>query len=152
MTNQYFSREGLEKLKIELEERTSVTRPELARRIQDAKELGDLSENAEFDAAKKEQELNEGRIEDIRNILDSAVVISGNTKSGIVSVGSCIQVNSRNGSQHFTIVGSSESNPADGFISNESPLGKSFLGHKKGDTIIVTTPRGDTEYKITEIT
>ncbi|OGN08381.1 MAG: hypothetical protein A2750_02815 [Candidatus Yanofskybacteria bacterium RIFCSPHIGHO2_01_FULL_45_42] len=152
MSNQYFSREGLEKLKMELEERTSIIRPELARRIQDAKELGDLSENAEFDAAKKEQEFNEGRIEDIRNILDSAIVISGNTKSGIVSVGSCIQVDSKNGNQHFTIVGSSESNPADGFISNESPLGKSFLGHKKGDLIVVTTPRGDTEYKIIEIT
>jgi len=148
----YLTKERLVELERELQELKTNGRKEIAAKIAEARSHGDLSENAEFDAAKKEQEFNEGRIEDIRNILDSAIVISGNTKSGIVSVGSCIQVDSKNGNQHFTIVGSSESNPADGFISNESPLGKSFLGHKKGDLIVVTTPRGDTEYKIIEIT
>lgn len=151
MDNQYFSKEGLEKLKNELEERTTVLRPEIARRIKEAKEEGDISENAAFDAARETQAANEGRIEEIKAILENAVIISGNGGGNIVSVGSGIKVDSKKGPQSFVIVGAAESDPLKGFISNESPLGKAFLGRKKGDKVEVQTPKGVTEYKILEI-
>jgi transcription elongation factor GreA len=152
MSSQYFSKEGLEKLKNELLERTSVFRPEISKRIKEAKEQGDLSENAEFDAAKEAQSINEGRIEEIRQIMENVVVISDGSKSGgVIVVGSSIKVDAGKGPQQFVIVGVTESNPTAGFISNESPLGKAFLGHKKGETIEVRTPRGVEQYKILEV-
>lgn len=152
MGNQYFSREGLEKLKKELEERISILRPEIANRIKEAKELGDLSESAEYESAKEAQATNEGRIEEIKDILENAIIITGNNHSGIISVGSSIKVESKNGVQSFVIVGAAESNPAQGYISNESPLGKAFLGHKKWDNVEVKTPKGLlVEYKIIEV-
>ncbi|HZZ99459.1 MAG TPA: transcription elongation factor GreA [Candidatus Paceibacterota bacterium] len=152
MDNQYFSKEGLEKLKQELQHRMEVLRPEIAQRIKEAKEQGDLSENAEFDAAKEAQSMNEGRIEDIRKIIENAVVVTDGAKSGgVVGVGSNIEAESSGKKHHFVIVGVSESNPAEGFISNESPIGKALLGHKKGDVVEVRTPRGVMEYKIVSI-
>ncbi len=150
MQNQYFSPEGLEKLKKELEERSTISRPEIATRIREAKELGDLSENAEYAEAKEAQSLNEGRIEEIKSILENAVLI-GDHKGGLVSVGSSIKVESKAGNRQFVIVGAAESNPLEGFISNESPLGSAFLGHKKGDTVTVKTPKGVAEYKIVDV-
>ena len=149
--DQYFSPEGLEKLKEELNNRIEVLRPEIAVRIKEAKELGDLSENAEYDAAKDAQASNEGRIEEIKNILENAVIIESTNGSGIVRVGSSVKVESKNGTQTFVIVGAAESDPVKGFISNESPLGAAFLGHKKGDKIEGKTPKGVTEYKILEV-
>jgi len=152
MQNQYFSREGLEKLKQELEHRTTVLRPEIATRIKEAKEQGDISENAEYDAAKEAQSMNEGRIEEIKNVLDNAVIITGGANtSGVVTVGSSIKVESKNGTQNFVIVGAAESDPKNGFISNESPLGKAFLGRKRGDEVEVKAPKGIVHYKILEI-
>ena len=152
MANQYFSKEGKEKLENELLERTNVLRPEISVRIKEAKEQGDLSENAEFDAAKEAQSINEGRIEEIRQTLENAVVIADGAKSGgIVVVGSTIKVDAGKGTKEFNIVGVTESNPTGGFISNESPLGKAFLGHKKGDTVEVRTPRAVEKYKILEV-
>ena len=149
--DQYFSPEGLEKLKSELEERINVLRPEIATRIKEAKELGDLSENAEYDAAKDAQASNEGRIEEIKNILENAVIITSTNGSGVINVGSSVKAESKNGVQTFVIVGAAESDPVKGFISNESPLGAAFLGHKKGDKVEVKTPKGVTEYKILEV-
>ncbi len=152
MSDQYFSKEGLEKLKNELHERTEVLRTEISQRIKEAKEQGDLSENAEFDAAKEAQSINEGRIEEIHKALENAVVITdGNKSGGVVVVGTTVKVESDGKTQDFTIVGVTESNPSGGFISNESPLGKAFLGHKKGDLIEVRTPRGTSQYKILEV-
>jgi len=152
MPNQYFSKEGLEKLKNELLERTNVLRPEIAIRIKEAKEQGDLSENAEFDSAKEAQSINEGRIEEIRQTLENVIVISGgNNSGGVIVVGSTIKADAGRGPQEFSIVGVTESNPTAGFISNESPIGKAFLGHKKGDTVEVRTPRGIDNYKILEV-
>ncbi|MDP2648112.1 MAG: transcription elongation factor GreA [Candidatus Yanofskybacteria bacterium] len=152
-TNQYFSREGLEKIKQELEHRTNTMRTEIAVRIKEAKEQGDLSENAEYTEAKEAQSLNEGRIEELKSILDRAILIedTNSNSSGIISVGSSITVESKDGSRSFVIVGAAESNPTEGFISNESPLGNAFLGHKKGDTIEVRTPKGLTKYTILNI-
>ena len=152
MDNQYFSKEGLERLKSELEERTTVLRSEIAKRIKEAKEEGDISENAAFDAAREAQASNEGRIEEIKAALENAVVISGSSGGGMVSVGSGVKVESKDrGSQSFVIVGAAESDPVKGFISNESPLGKAFIGRKKGEKIEVKTPKGVVEYKILEI-
>ena len=149
--DQYFSPEGLEKLKDELKHRVEVLRPEIAQRIKEAKELGDLSENAEYDSAKDAQATNEGRIEEIKNVLESAVIISNTDGSGVVRVGSSVKVESKNGIQMFVIVGAAESDPAQGFISNESPLGSAFLGRKKEDKVDVKTPKGVMGYKILEV-
>ena len=151
MNDQYFSKEGLEKLKTELEERTTVFRLEIAKRIKEAKEEGDISENAAFDAAKEAQATNEGRIEEIKVILENAVIFSGSRAGGLVGVGSSVKVDSVKGAQNFIIVGAAESDPIKGFISNESPLGKAFLDHKKGDKVEVRTPKGVVEYKILEV-
>lgn len=149
--DQYFSQEGLNKLKEELKHRVEVLRPDIASRIKEAKELGDLSENAEYDAVKNTQAANEGRIEEIKNVLESAVIISTTDGSGVVKVGSSVKVESKNGTQNFVIVGAAESDPAKGFISNESPLGAAFLGRKKEDKLEVRTPKGVAEYKILEV-
>lgn len=151
MDQQYFSKEGLEKLKKELEMRTGEMRQDIAKRIKEAKEQGDLSENAEFAAAKDEQSTNEGRIDELEQLLDNAVIISGGSHGGVVQVGSHIKVRSGKDSHEYKIVGAAESNPLQGYISNESPLGNAFLGRKKGEKVKVTTPKGDMEYKILEV-
>jgi len=152
MQSQYFSPEGLEKLKRELEERKGPIRAEITRKILEAKELGDLAENAEYIEAKELQGFNEGRIVELEEVIKSAVVIGPNQKHELVSVGSTVKVESaERGEQKFTIVGAAESDPLQGFISNESPLGTAFLGHKKDDKVEVKTPSGVIKYKILEI-
>jgi len=151
MNNQYFSAEGLKKLKEELEQRLNALRPEIAARIREAKELGDLSENAEYAEAKEAQALNEGRIEEIKNVLENAILIDAKSGRSTVGVGSSITVEAKGAAKEFVIVGAAESNPLEGFISNESPLGAAFLGHKKGDKVQVQTPKGPVEYKIVDV-
>jgi len=150
MQNQYFSQEGLEKLKSELKHRLNMLRPEIAKRIKEAKELGDISESAEFAEAKEAQALNEGRIEEIKTVLENAVLI-GDSSGGVIAVGSSVTVGSKDGERTFVIVGAAVSNPVSGYISNESPLGSAFLGHQKGDAVKVKTPKGVAEYKILEV-
>ena len=147
---QYFSPAGLEKLKKELEERKYTLRKEIAAKIVEAKDLGDLAENAEFTEAKEMQAFNEGRIEELENTLKHAQLIS-KSSGGTVSVGSTVKAKSPIGEHTFTIVGASESNPVKGFISNESPLGQAFLGQTKGTEIEVSTPKGVVHYKILEV-
>ena len=148
----YLSPEGLKKLKKELEKRKSL-RTEISQKIQEAKTLGDLAENAEYHEALSIQSFNEGRIMELEEILRQAQLISEQTghRHGAVEIGAQVKVESKFGAQQFTIVGSSEAEPAKGFISDESPLGKAFLGHKKGGEIEVETPRGRVKYKILEI-
>ncbi len=148
MTTQYFSQEGLEKLKKELEERKGEIRTEITRKILEAKELGDLSENAEYTEAKEMQSFNEGRLVELEDIIKNAVLIGPNHKHEVVAVGATVKVKSSQGEQKFTIVGASESNPSEGFISNESPLGTAFLGRKKNEEVEVNTPGGTVKYKI----
>ena len=147
---QYFSPAGLEKLKKELEERKNKNRPEIALKISQAKELGDLSENAEYIEAKELQAFNDGRIEELEDLIKNAVLIT-HAQGDVVAVGSTIAVSSPHGEHKFTIVGASEANPAQGFISNESPLGSAFLGHKKGDQVEVRIPSGTAKYKILDV-
>jgi len=146
---QYFSPAGLEKLKHELEERKLKTRSEISLKIAQAKELGDLSENAEYIEAKELQAFNEGRIEELDDLIKNAVIIQHDQQGGgLVAVGSTVSVASANGEHKFTIVGASEADPSQGFISNESPLGSAFLGRQKGDEVEVRIPSGIVKYKI----
>lgn len=147
---QYISSEGLEQLKTELEE-LKKKRHEIAKRLEEAKALGDLSENAEYQEAREDQAFNEGKIAELEQTLREAVVISKNQKKDIVRVGSTVKVKSDNGARTFNIVGSEEANPIEGKISNESPLGKSFLGCKAGETVEAETPRGKMKYTIKSI-
>lgn len=148
----YLSHEGLKKLKEELEKRKSL-RLEISQKIQEAKSLGDISENAEYQEALSIQSFNEGRIMEMEEILRQAEVVDETPghKHEAIEVGTQIKMESKFGFQQFTIVGSSEANPANGFISDESPLGKAFLGHKRGDEVEVETPRGKARYKVLEI-
>ncbi len=148
----YLSKEGLEKLREELEEMTNVRRAEVAARIHEAKEHGDISENAEYEDAKNEQAFVEGRIQALSALVKNAVVIDENHSTTHVQIGSTVTIQSQDGKESFTIVGSAEAAPADGKISNESPVGRALLGRKKGDEITVSVPAGDSKYKILSIT
>ena len=148
---QYFSKEGLEKLKQELGERKGTLRAEITRKILAAKELGDLSENAEYIEAKEAQSFNEGRIGELEETIKDGLVIRNGQQHDVVVVGATVKVKSSRGDHQFTIVGPAESDPAQGFISNESPLGSAFLGKKKGEEVEVKTPAGLAKYKILEI-
>jgi transcription elongation factor GreA len=148
----YLSREGLEKLRAELEEITNVRRAEVAARIHDAKEHGDLSENAEYEDAKNEQAFVEGRIQTLEALIKNATIIDEHHSTDHVQIGSTVSVESPDGQEHFTIVGSAEAKPAEGRISNESPVGRALLGKKKGEKVVVRVPAGDFTYKIVGIT
>lgn len=149
---QYLSPEGLEQHKKELEE-LKTRRQEIAQRLEEAKALGDLSENNEYLQAREAQAFNEGKILELEQLLRDAVVIERTSKrNSVVQVGCTVQVRTNNGkNQEFMIVGSEEANPVAGKISNESPLGKSFLGKKAGETAEVETPGGRVSYKIISI-
>ena len=147
----YLSKEGFEKLRAELEEMTNVRRPEIADRIHDAKEHGDLSENAEYEDAKNEQAFVEGRIQTLEALIKNAVLIDENHSTDHVQIGSTVKVASDDGEESFTIVGSTEAKPTEGRISNESPVGRALLGRKKGETITVQVPAGDIAYTIVAI-
>ena len=149
--SEYLSPQGLEKLKRELEELKTVKRREIASRLEAAKALGDLSENAEYQEAKEAQSLNESQIGEMEEKLRNAVVIKKPTDLNVVQVGATIDVESDLGRETFTIVGSEEASPLEGKISNESPLGKSFLGKKAGETTEIKTPGGMVKYKILKI-
>ncbi|MFA5935364.1 MAG: transcription elongation factor GreA [Patescibacteria group bacterium] len=147
----YLSPEGLEKIKQELVNLKTVRRREVANKIETAKALGDLSENAEYHEAKDEMGFVEGRILEIQEILKNVSLIDSGVTEGVIRVGSKIQVESMGKKKEFTIVGSNEANPAEGRISNESPLGNAFLGHAKGDKVNVATPAGTQTYLIVDI-
>jgi len=148
----YVSKQGFKKIKEEFEHRKSRLRVEISKKLKEAKALGDLSENTEYQEAINLQSFNEGRINELEAMIKSAVLIeNGDHKHLEVEIGATVTVSSQNGEQTFTIVGPSESNPAQGFISNESPLGKSFLGHIVDETIEVLTPTGKVSYKIVKI-
>jgi transcription elongation factor GreA len=148
---EYISEEGLAKLRVELDELVSVRRAEIATRIHDAKEHGDLAENAEYEDAKNEQAFVEGQIQRLEALIKNATIIDSNHGTDHVQVGSTVKVRDDNGTEVFTIVGSSEANPAEGRISNESPVGRALLGKKKGDKVVVHVPAGDFSYTIVDI-
>jgi transcription elongation factor GreA len=147
----YVSREGLERLRAELDGMTSVRRAEVAARIHDAKEHGDLSENAEYEDAKNEQAFVEGRIQTLEALIKNATIIDETHSTDHVQIGSTVDVDSGDGKETFTIVGSAEADPGGGKISNESPVGRALLGKRKGEKVVVHVPAGDFTYKVVSI-
>ncbi|HEX7592315.1 MAG TPA: transcription elongation factor GreA [Candidatus Limnocylindrales bacterium] len=148
---QYISEEGLAKLRADLEELVNVRRQEIAQRIHDAKEHGDLAENAEYEDAKNEQAFVEGQIQRLEGLVKNAIIIDGNLGTDHVQIGSTVKVDGSDGKETFTIVGSTEASPRDGKISNESPVGRALLGKHKGESVLVKVPAGDFSYKILDI-
>jgi len=151
MPKTYLTEEGFRKLKEELDYLKTTKRQEIAKRIHEAKELGDLSENAEYSAAKDAKAESEIRINEIEKMLKESSIIEEPKKIGVVQIGSTIEVENSTGIHNFTIVGRNESDPVAGKISNESPLGAAFLGKKVGDKAAVKTPKGTNTYKIKKI-
>lgn len=146
--------EGLKTLEDELEELKVVRRKEVSQKIKDARELGDLSENAEYDAAKDEQRDIETRIEEIEKILKNAeVFVEEEADLRKVSIGCKVKILDLeyNEELEYKIVGSTEANSLKGKISNESPVGRALLGKKVGDTVKVETEAGELSYKLLEI-
>ncbi|KKS37476.1 MAG: transcription elongation factor GreA [Candidatus Sungbacteria bacterium RIFCSPLOWO2_12_FULL_41_11] len=147
----YISPEGLEKLKEELNKFKTEERQAIAARLESAKALGDLSENAEYQEAKEAQSLNEARIVELEEMLKDIIVIKKPVGTDFVQIGSQV-VTERDGNEEiYTIVGSEEADPVSGKISNESPMGKSFLGKRRGETVEVKTPGGNMTYMIKDI-
>lgn len=146
----YLTREGIEELETELKDLKSNKRKEVAVALKEAKEFGDLSENTDWDDAKARQVFIEGRISEIENILKHAKVIE-KTSSDEVGVGSTVHVEVENDQHIYQIVGSTEANPDEGKISDESPIGKALLGKKVGDHAEVEIPAGTITYKIKKV-
>jgi len=147
---QIISEEGYLKLQEELHQLNTTKRREIADRIEKAKELGDLSENAEYSDAKEAQAFNEGRISEITSLLKNITVVKNHAKNEI-GMGSKITVETNGQEKEFMIVSFNEADPLAGKVSNESPLGFSFLGKKLGDVVTVHTPKGEIKYKIVKI-
>jgi transcription elongation factor GreA len=149
----FLTPEGLEKLKAELEYLHSVRRQQVADQIHRAKELGGTVDNAEYDDAKNEQAFVEGRILTLEKMIKNATIFyEEKGSSSSVKLGSKVTVRSKDGGkEYYAIVGSAEANPAEGKISNESPVGKALMGKKIGDEVEVQTPAGSVKFKIVAI-
>ena len=149
----YLTEEGEKKLRAELEHLTSTVRVELAKRLRSAIQMGDLSENADYHAAKEEQGFVEGRIAYITQLLRNVIIIDENKpQSGKVEIGSKVTIQEGAGPEMtYTIVGSQESDPMNGRISFNSPIGKSLMGHSSGEMVEVTTPAGNKKFSIRKI-
>ena len=150
----HLTREGLVKIEKELEERKSERRMEIAEKIKVAIAFGDISENAEYDEAKKEQAENEARISELEDKLKNVILIDEDSiDTTKVNLGAKIILKDMDdkSEEEYHLVGSSEANPLEGKISNESPVGAAIIGKKKGDVVTVSTPAGVLKYKIMEI-
>ncbi len=148
----YLTNEGFLELEEELNELKNVRRPEVIKELKDARSLGDLSENADYDAARAKQSEIEGRIVELEKIMENAHIIE-NDKSGKVGLGSTVVINyiDDDENEEYRIVGSKEADPSANKISNESPLAKAIIGYSKGDTCAVESPNGKYNVKIVEV-
>lgn len=151
MGAQYLSLDKQKELVEELKDLRLIKLPELARRIDDARQLGDLSENAEYHAAREEMSWTQSRMKQIEYILDNAEIIEEGGTGDLIGLGSTILVEFNGVKRELSVVGAQEADPMAGRISNESPLGKAFMGHKKGDKIEVQVPAGVQVYKIIQV-
>lgn len=147
----YLSKEGLETLKAELQQRKTTTRFEIADRIASAKELGDLSENFEYHEAKETQAQNEMRILDLENMVKDTVMVEQQSGGNIIELGTTFTISVGGKERKFEIVGSNEADPSAGKISNESPLGQAFIGRGEGEVVEISVPSGTMTYKIISI-
>lgn len=154
MTTTFLTKDGFQKLQDELDYLRTVKRQEIADRLHEAMEGGELIENAEYEAAKNEQAFVEGRIQELDTILAMARIIeeNGKSKEGLIQVGSTVTIEEdAAAAEVYTIVGVAEANPREGKISNESPIGKAVIGHKAGETVLVEAPGGHFKVKITKV-
>ncbi|MFQ5407536.1 MAG: transcription elongation factor GreA [Anaerolineales bacterium] len=149
----YLTAEGLKKLEKELDYLRSVRRSEVAERLHQAMEDGELIENAEYEAAKNEQAFVEGRILTLETMLSNAQIIQENGSDDVVDLGSSVSVQEAESSdpETYIIVGAAEASPIDGRISNESPLGQALLGRRVGDEVKVTAPAGELSFRVVQI-
>lgn len=155
MPTNFLTKEGYQKLQEELDHLRTTKRQEVAERLHEAMEGGELIENAEYEAAKNEQAFVEGRIQELELLLATAQIIEENgkhKKTDAIQVGTKVTIKEGNfEAETFTIVGAAEANPREGKISNESPIGKAILGHKAGDSVKVETPGGTYNVKIIKV-
>jgi transcription elongation factor GreA len=154
MPTTFLTKEGFQKLQEELDYLRTAKRQEVAERLHEAMEGGELIENAEYEAAKNEQAFVEGRIQELEVLLASARLIEGNDKgkAGIIQVGSTVTIEEEGSpAETYTIVGAAEANPREGKISNESPIGKAILGRRAGDALQVEAPGGSFKVKIIKV-
>jgi transcription elongation factor GreA len=152
MPSSYLTREGFERLQQELEYLRTEKRIEVAERLRDALEDGELIENAELEAAKNEQSFVEGRIKELEILLSNAHLIEETNHTGVIQVGSKVKVQEEGmDPEEYVIVGAAEADPRLGRISNESPLGKALLNHKVGDKVKVEAPGGEFEIGILSV-
>lgn len=151
MDKYYLTKERFEELKKELEVLRSEKRREVAERLKQAKEFGDLSENSEYSEAREEQSRVENRIFELEDILKKAVIIKTGEAGDRAVIGSIVSVKKDSQVFRYRIVGSNEAKPEDGKISNESPLGRAFLDKKVGESVQVATPGGPVTYQILKI-
>lgn len=152
MATTFLTKEGFEKHQEELEYLRTAKRQEVADRLHEALEGGELIENAEYEAAKNEQAFVEGRIQELEVLLATARVIDSKKRTKEVQVGSTVTIK-ENGSKNetYTIVGAAEADPREGMISNESPMGKALLNHRVGDEVQIETPDGSYTIQIVKI-
>ena len=152
MNVSFLPRQGFQKLQDELDYLRTTKRQEVAARLHEAMEGGELIEDAEYEAAKNEQAFVEGRIQELEILLANARVIDENKKNDIAQVGAKVTVQ-EDGSdpELYTIVGPAEANPREGLISNESPLGRALIGHRESDTVRVDAPAGSFKVKIIKV-
>ncbi len=148
----FITKEGLEELKKELEDLTTNVRPEVINAIKDARALGDLSENAEYHAARDKQAVVEGRIRELEYLIENSTIIKEG-KSNTVSVGSTVEIKyvDDNEIEEYKIVGSTEADPFENKISNESPIAQVILGKKVGDVVSVVSPNGSYDVEVISI-
>lgn len=148
----YLTSEGLQELKQELEELKLVKRPEVIQALKEARALGDLSENAEYDAARHEQAVVESRITELEQMVENAVIIA-NIKTDCVGIGTKVKIEyiDDDETEEYSIVGSKEADPFENKISNESPIAQAIMGLKVGDIASVASPNGQYNVKVLEI-
>lgn len=154
MSTTFLTKEGQKKLQDELDHLLNEKREEIAMRLHEAMEGGDLIDNAEYEAAKREQAFTEGRIKELQYLLATARVIEDRPKSiDNVEIGSKVTIREVgfDEDENYRIVGPAEANPRNGYISNESPIGKAVLGHKPGDRVKVNAPEGAYEIEILKV-
>ncbi len=145
------TREGLEEIKLELDELINVRRPQIVATVAEARSHGDLRENSAYDAARHDQMMLERRIGELETFVRNAEVVETDTRSGVVSLGSTVIVDYEGLDETFTVVGAAEAKPALNRVSIESPIGKALIGKRVGDTATVVTPRGSSKLVVKDV-
>lgn len=151
MQSAYLTQERHDEIIQELKELKTKGRQEIADRLKQAKDLGDLSENFDYQEAREDQRRLEERISSLEDIIRHSVIIKKAMGAATVRIGAKVKVKRNNDVLSYTIVGSNEANPAQGLISNESPIGKHILGKKVGDVVHIETPKGEIAYQVLDI-